>query len=50
MEVRDLPEKAHKDVHKEIPRNTNVCTLGKRYGGWHPTSPEATICDRTYGH
>ncbi|MFF0225168.1 hypothetical protein [Streptomyces sp. NPDC004629] len=27
----------------------DVCALGRRYGGWHPDSPESHICERTYG-
>ncbi|MEG3627996.1 hypothetical protein [Streptomyces poriticola] len=26
-----------------------VCALGKQYGRWHPDSPEARICEQTYG-
>ncbi|WCN07271.1 hypothetical protein M6G08_31270 [Streptomyces sp. M92] len=29
--------------------NADICSLGKKYGGWRPGSPEAVICDRTYG-
>ncbi|MER6405568.1 hypothetical protein ABT269_18945 [Streptomyces viridosporus] len=28
---------------------TGLCALGRQYGGWHPDSPEATICKETYG-
>ncbi|MFI5687010.1 hypothetical protein [Streptomyces sp. NPDC051636] len=38
------------EVPQSPPRNSDVCALGKQYGGWRPDSPEATICDRTYGH
>ncbi|MET9826913.1 MULTISPECIES: hypothetical protein [Streptomyces] len=31
-------------------KNADVCSLGKRYGGWRPGSPEAQICDQAYGH
>ncbi|MFH8444633.1 hypothetical protein ACH4D3_25800 [Streptomyces sp. NPDC018026] len=27
----------------------DVCSLGKRYGGWRPGSPEARICEHAYG-
>ncbi|MFI1422513.1 hypothetical protein ACH4VX_32015 [Streptomyces sp. NPDC020731] len=27
----------------------DVCALGRQYGGWRPGSPEATICEKTYG-
>ncbi|MER6708465.1 hypothetical protein ABT328_30190, partial [Streptomyces fumanus] len=27
----------------------DLCGLGRRYGGWRPDSPEATVCERTYG-
>ncbi|WP_345582340.1 hypothetical protein [Streptomyces prasinosporus] len=26
-----------------------VCALGRQYGGWRPGSPEAAICEKTYG-
>ncbi|MFE7241344.1 hypothetical protein [Streptomyces sp. NPDC057580] len=29
---------------------TNVCALGRGYGGWSAGSPEARICEDTYGH
>ncbi|MGW3497801.1 hypothetical protein [Streptomyces sp. NPDC001020] len=32
-----------------IPRDMDVCALGRRYGGWQPNSTEAAICQRTYG-
>ncbi|WP_079050211.1 hypothetical protein [Streptomyces sp. NRRL F-5122] len=32
-----------------LPRNADVCALGRRYGGWRPDSPEARICRGTYG-
>ncbi|MEJ8668449.1 hypothetical protein WKI71_07455 [Streptomyces sp. MS1.AVA.1] len=34
----------------EVPKNTNVCALGKQYGGWRADSPESRICEQTYGH
>ncbi|MFI9612536.1 hypothetical protein ACIHCM_12825 [Streptomyces sp. NPDC052023] len=27
----------------------DVCALGRKYGGWRPNSPEAAICEQTYG-
>ncbi|NBM16418.1 hypothetical protein GUY61_12375 [Streptomyces sp. GC420] len=27
----------------------DVCAAGRKYGGWRPGSPEARICERTYG-
>jgi hypothetical protein len=39
-----------RDVQQEIRGNDDVCALGKKYGGWRSDSPEAVICDRTYGH
>ncbi|MEU3282668.1 hypothetical protein ABZ698_37565 [Streptomyces antibioticus] len=33
-----------------VPRGgADVCALGRKYGGWEGDSPEATICDQTYG-
>ncbi|MFJ8543767.1 hypothetical protein ACIRFH_17405 [Streptomyces sp. NPDC093586] len=42
-DVPDLPGPAGKGA------GTNVCSLGRKYGGWRPGSPEATICEQTYG-
>ncbi|MEU6551831.1 hypothetical protein ABZ915_16335 [Streptomyces sp. NPDC046915] len=35
---------------RSLPKNPDVCALGKQYGGWRPGSPEAVICDQAYGH
>ncbi|MFF4959299.1 hypothetical protein [Streptomyces sp. NPDC001222] len=32
-----------------FPGNADVCALGRSYGGWRPGSPEADICQSTYG-
>jgi hypothetical protein len=38
------------DVVRTIPRNQqDVCALGKQYGKWRADSPEAMICEQTYG-
>jgi hypothetical protein len=37
------------DVSRPVPRNTDVCALGREYGGWQADSPEAVICKQTYG-
>ncbi|MBG0856900.1 hypothetical protein I2W78_34885 [Streptomyces spinoverrucosus] len=37
------------DVSGTIGENTDVCALGRKYGGWRPDSPEAVICEQTYG-
>ncbi len=44
-------------VLPEVPESTRrgngggagLCELGRTYGGWHPDSPEATICQEAYG-
>ncbi|MFD5793923.1 hypothetical protein ACFWIO_10365 [Streptomyces diastatochromogenes] len=41
----DLP-----DVSQPVPKAPDVCALGKQYGGWRGDSPEAVICEQTYGH
>ncbi|SOD88350.1 hypothetical protein SAMN06272765_5677 [Streptomyces sp. Ag109_G2-15] len=41
----DLP-----DVAQPVPKAPDVCALGKEYGGWRGDSPEAVICEQTYGH
>ncbi|MFF7853687.1 hypothetical protein [Streptomyces sp. NPDC007904] len=27
----------------------DLCALGRKYGGWRPDSPEAALCEKTYG-
>lgn len=39
----------HPTASVVIPKNADVCALGRRYGGWRPGSPEAAICGRVYG-
>ncbi|MBN0047068.1 hypothetical protein JS756_23720 [Streptomyces actuosus] len=41
----DVSESVRGTVHE----NTDVCALGKHYGGWRADSPEAAACDRAYG-
>ncbi|AVH60113.1 MULTISPECIES: hypothetical protein [Streptomyces] len=36
-------------ISPELPQNTDVCALGRKYGGWQPDSPEAVICEGAYG-
>ncbi|QNS07490.1 hypothetical protein [Streptomyces xanthii] len=31
------------------PAQTDVCALGRRYGGWGPDSPQSAICRDVYG-
>ncbi|GAA2342374.1 hypothetical protein GCM10010431_77490 [Streptomyces kunmingensis] len=31
------------------PAQTDVCALGRQYGGWDPDSPQSVICRDTYG-
>ncbi|MGW3037252.1 hypothetical protein ACWDCB_39385 [Streptomyces sp. NPDC001178] len=44
VEIPDLPKPVPKNV-----RNTDMCALGRTYGGWRPDSPEAVICKQAYG-
>ncbi|MFF8972597.1 hypothetical protein [Streptomyces sp. NPDC014995] len=37
------------DGRKEARGNTDVCALGRQHGGWRTDSPEAVICEQTYG-
>ncbi|GGS97425.1 hypothetical protein [Streptomyces chromofuscus] len=37
------------DVTAPVREDTDVCALGSKYGGWRPDSPEAVICEQTYG-
>ncbi|MFJ8931172.1 hypothetical protein ACIRLA_31790 [Streptomyces sp. NPDC102364] len=49
-EPRTAPELRHvKKVPKAPAQKTNVCALGRRYGGWDPDSPQSVICRDTYG-
>ncbi|GAA5036769.1 hypothetical protein [Streptomyces siamensis] len=32
-----------------LPRGSDVCALGRKYGGWKADSPEAIICKKAYG-
>ncbi|MFJ4688441.1 hypothetical protein [Streptomyces sp. NPDC088789] len=36
-------------IGKDVRERTDVCALGQQYGGWREGSPEARICERTYG-
>ncbi|MES5823948.1 hypothetical protein [Streptomyces sp. RG80] len=50
-EVR-RPQRPHveiPDVATQVPKNPDVCKLGKQYGAWRKDSPEAAICEQTYG-
>ncbi|MFY7633581.1 hypothetical protein [Streptomyces soliscabiei] len=33
----------------QVRGSTDVCALGRKYGGWQRDSPEAVICEQTYG-
>ncbi|MFE7173341.1 hypothetical protein [Streptomyces sp. NPDC057616] len=38
--------------HVDLPDlrgGTDVCALGRQYGGWREDSPESVICEQTYG-
>ncbi|MEV6180119.1 hypothetical protein ACIHAR_36615 [Streptomyces sp. NPDC052016] len=43
------PPVAVPDVRNEGHGNSGVCALGRQYGGWRADSPEAVICEGTYG-
>ncbi|MER6736145.1 hypothetical protein [Streptomyces puniciscabiei] len=50
---REHPRQPHPttpDLPNTAPKAPNVCALGKQYGGWRDDSPEAKICQQTYGH
>ncbi|MHC5258272.1 hypothetical protein ACYSUO_10320 [Streptomyces sp. UC4497] len=46
---RTGPETRHVKKAPKVPAQTDVCALGRRYGGWDPDSPQAAICRDTYG-
>ena len=50
------PERRHTQPRVELPEvsrpvreNTDVCALGKKYGGWGKDSPQTVICKEAYG-
>lgn len=43
------PRAAIPDVSEAVRGNTDVCALGRKYGGWRGDSPETTICEQAYG-
>lgn len=45
VELSEVPDVILPDVRS----TTDVCALGRRYGGWRPDSPEARICRKAYG-
>ncbi|WP_432083279.1 hypothetical protein [Streptomyces sp. WAC 04229] len=46
----DVPALPHAPSSgRDTGSNADVCSLGKRYGGWRPGSPEARICEQAYG-
>ncbi|MGW0845739.1 hypothetical protein ACWD26_37525 [Streptomyces sp. NPDC002787] len=45
VEVPPLP----KDIPTEPPKNSDVCALGHKYGGWGKDTPQAVICKDVYG-
>lgn len=53
---RPHPRPAHPDPrrrtqpHVDVPDVTDVCALGRKYGGWRSDSPEAVACRQVYGH
>ncbi|ANP53746.1 hypothetical protein J2Z21_007966 [Streptomyces griseochromogenes] len=47
------PRRPRADVPQVAPpaaKAPGVCALGRQYGGWRKDSPEAVICEGTYGH
>ncbi|MEU1938256.1 hypothetical protein ACH49O_16160 [Streptomyces coeruleorubidus] len=48
-DLPDVSQSVRQNVSENVPDHTDVCALGRRYGGWRADSPEATICRDTYG-
>ncbi|MFC5633570.1 hypothetical protein [Streptomyces bullii] len=48
-DVPDVSEPVRREIRRDVPRNSDVCALGRKYGGWRADSQEATICAETYG-
>ncbi|MEU6777233.1 hypothetical protein [Streptomyces sp. NPDC046759] len=51
--AREHPRQSHTalpDLPQPVPRTpSDVCALGRKYGGWRTDSPESVICDQAYG-
>ncbi|MER6155937.1 hypothetical protein ABT147_10375 [Streptomyces sp. NPDC001868] len=45
VEIPPLPG----TVPTQPPKNSDVCALGHRYGGWGKDTPQAAICKDVYG-
>ncbi|MBE4739298.1 MULTISPECIES: hypothetical protein [Streptomyces] len=45
VEIPPLP----RTVPTPPPKNSDVCALGHRYGGWGKDTPQAAICKDVYG-
>ncbi|MGI5452964.1 hypothetical protein ACQEWB_07275 [Streptomyces sp. CA-249302] len=44
------PDTQIPDVTKSVPKSqSDVCALGKKYGGWQADSPQSVICKQAYG-
>lgn len=47
---RPAPRTVVPPVASEPPKTTDLCALGRKYGGWKADSPEAVICKEAHGH
>ncbi|MFE7835394.1 hypothetical protein ACFU53_04750 [Streptomyces sp. NPDC057474] len=45
VEIPPLP----KTIPTDPPKNSDVCALGHKYGGWGKDTPQAAICKDVYG-
>ncbi|MER5794769.1 hypothetical protein [Streptomyces sp. NPDC001980] len=43
------PQAGLPGLSPSAPKAPDVCALGKQYGGWGADSPQARICEQTYG-
>ncbi|MFD7298287.1 hypothetical protein ACFV9W_33795 [Streptomyces sp. NPDC059897] len=48
-EPRTTPKNRRAEKLPKAPAQTDVCALGRRYGGWDRDSPQSAICRDTYG-
>lgn len=44
------PRAARPPGTSDLPKGSDLCALGRKYGGWTADSPETAICAKTYGH
>lgn len=44
------PQPSTPGLSAALGEGTDICALGRRYGGWHPDSPESLTCEQVHGN